>query len=160
MAVPARFGRQASSLLARRCTSDAHPIYRSFSTHTALPKPPSQLLLQKNPTWQQPRRFSRTSRSRAEVQPAPRAEAYLASGAVEPGKNLVDVKKVLVIGSGGLSIGQAGEFDYSGESIGIAGLYKRPNRGRHVSHLVGWAVSLSESLNWLVTSWFSIRSGF
>ena len=27
----------------------------------------------------------------------------------------VDVKKVLVVGSGGLSIGQAGEFDYSGE---------------------------------------------
>lgn len=27
-----------------------------------------------------------------------------------------DVKKVLVVGSGGLSIGQAGEFDYSGES--------------------------------------------
>lgn len=27
---------------------------------------------------------------------------------------LVNVKKVLVIGSGGLSIGQAGEFDYSG----------------------------------------------
>lgn len=26
----------------------------------------------------------------------------------------MDVKKVLVIGSGGLSIGQAGEFDYSG----------------------------------------------
>lgn len=33
---------------------------------------------------------------------------------IEPGKNLVNVKKVLVIGSGGLSIGQAGEFDYSG----------------------------------------------
>lgn len=30
------------------------------------------------------------------------------------GINLVDVHKVLVIGSGGLSIGQAGEFDYSG----------------------------------------------
>ena len=28
----------------------------------------------------------------------------------------MDVKKVLVIGSGGLSIGQAGEFDYSGMS--------------------------------------------
>ena len=28
----------------------------------------------------------------------------------------MDVKKVLVIGSGGLTIGQAGEFDYSGES--------------------------------------------
>lgn len=26
----------------------------------------------------------------------------------------IDVKKVLVVGSGGLSIGQAGEFDYSG----------------------------------------------
>jgi hypothetical protein len=49
------------------------------------------------------------------VQPAPKAEAYLSSGAIKPGKNLVDVKKVLVIGSGGLSIGQAGEFDYSGE---------------------------------------------
>lgn len=30
---------------------------------------------------------------------------------------LVDVKKVLVVGSGGLSIGQAGEFDYSGELV-------------------------------------------
>lgn len=28
---------------------------------------------------------------------------------------LVEVKKVLVVGSGGLTIGQAGEFDYSGE---------------------------------------------
>lgn len=27
---------------------------------------------------------------------------------------LVDVKKVVIVGSGGLSIGQAGEFDYSG----------------------------------------------
>ncbi|CAI5755684.1 unnamed protein product [Candida verbasci] len=32
----------------------------------------------------------------------------------ENASNLVDVSKVLVIGSGGLSIGQAGEFDYSG----------------------------------------------
>lgn len=41
--------------------------------------------------------------------------AYLASGEVAGERHLVDVKKVLVIGSGGLSIGQAGEFDYSGE---------------------------------------------
>lgn len=54
-------------------------------------------------------------RRHAAAQSAPSAEAYLASGAIEPGKNLVDVKKVLVIGSGGLSIGQAGEFDYSGK---------------------------------------------
>jgi carbamoylphosphate synthase large subunit len=33
----------------------------------------------------------------------------------------VDVKKVLVIGSGGLSIGQAGEFDYSGMRTTIFG---------------------------------------
>src|SRR2546423_15671192 len=31
----------------------------------------------------------------------------------------VDVKKVLVVGSGGLSIGQAGEFDYSGNKVNI-----------------------------------------
>ena len=46
---------------------------------------------------------------------APNAKAYLASGVVKKAENKVDVKKVLVIGSGGLSIGQAGEFDYSGK---------------------------------------------
>lgn len=29
-------------------------------------------------------------------------------------KNCLQVSKVLILGSGGLSIGQAGEFDYSG----------------------------------------------
>ena len=33
---------------------------------------------------------------------------------------MVNVKKVLVIGSGGLSIGQAGEFDYSGVQMSAA----------------------------------------
>lgn len=33
---------------------------------------------------------------------------------VIPPPERIDVKKVLVLGSGGLSIGQAGEFDYSG----------------------------------------------
>ena len=47
-------------------------------------------------------------------QEAPSAQAYIQSGVVGNKKKLVDVKKVLVIGSGGLSIGQAGEFDYSG----------------------------------------------
>lgn len=28
-------------------------------------------------------------------------------------------RKVLLLGSGGLSIGQAGEFDYSGSQVGI-----------------------------------------
>lgn len=37
------------------------------------------------------------------------------SAKVLPKLEKPDVKKVLVVGSGGLSIGQAGEFDYSGE---------------------------------------------
>jgi carbamoyl-phosphate synthase large subunit len=37
------------------------------------------------------------------------------SSKVLPKLEKPDVKKVLVVGSGGLSIGQAGEFDYSGE---------------------------------------------
>ena len=49
------------------------------------------------------------------AQPAPNPKAYLESGAIKP-QEQVDVKKVLVIGSGGLAIGQAGEFDYSGMS--------------------------------------------
>jgi len=36
-------------------------------------------------------------------------------GFVEPQK--VEPKKVLILGSGGLSIGQAGEFDYSGSQV-------------------------------------------
>ena len=38
------------------------------------------------------------------------------SAKVLPKLTKPDVKKVLVVGSGGLSIGQAGEFDYSGRS--------------------------------------------
>lgn len=47
-------------------------------------------------------------------QEVPNAQAYISSGVLARPRDLVDVKKVLVIGSGGLSIGQAGEFDYSG----------------------------------------------
>jgi carbamoyl-phosphate synthase large subunit len=65
---------------------------------------------------QQLRLFSSCLRRLAtEAQPAPSAHSYLASGAIKRSADLVDVKKVLVIGSGGLSIGQAGEFDYSGK---------------------------------------------
>ena len=49
------------------------------------------------------------------TQAAQNPQAYLQSGVVKPREH-VDVKKVLVIGSGGLAIGQAGEFDYSGLS--------------------------------------------
>ncbi len=40
--------------------------------------------------------------------------AYPGAQLLQDKQQLVDVSKVLVIGSGGLSIGQAGEFDYSG----------------------------------------------
>jgi carbamoyl-phosphate synthase large subunit len=61
------------------------------------------------------RPFSHTALRRSEkTQKAPNAQAYLNSGAISGPRDLVDVQKVLVIGSGGLAIGQAGEFDYSG----------------------------------------------
>ena len=63
---------------------------------------------------QQRRSFARTQKWGITGEEAPSASAYLSSGIASGEKDLVDVKKVLVIGSGGLSIGQAGEFDYSG----------------------------------------------
>jgi carbamoyl-phosphate synthase large subunit len=62
------------------------------------------------------RSFSKTAARKNATEEAPNAQAYLNSGAIAGARDLVDVKKVLVIGSGGLAIGQAGEFDYSGES--------------------------------------------
>lgn len=61
------------------------------------------------------RTFAVSARFRITGLEAPSAQAYISSGILAGRKNLVDVKKVLVIGSGGLSIGQAGEFDYSGK---------------------------------------------
>lgn len=68
---------------------------------------------------QQPKRLGTVSivrpYSSSAVESAPNPKAYLDSGVIKPKQN-VQVKKVLVIGSGGLAIGQAGEFDYSGSS--------------------------------------------
>lgn len=85
----------------------------------------SQLCPRIVPMFQQPlratqcrqiRTFKSSPRRRITGQEAPSAQAYISSGILGGNKNLVDVKKVIVIGSGGLSIGQAGEFDYSGRS--------------------------------------------
>lgn len=119
MVLAARCG-QAASLLRQRClaeTRSALPL-RSFSSQPVR-STASALRQQKvlSPARsQQLRSFSSSLRRLADAQKTPSADSYLASGVVKPGSNLVDVKKVLVIGSGGLSIGQAGEFDYSGES--------------------------------------------
>lgn len=62
--------------------------------------------------------LSTSSKCQAQInlaaQEKPTANAYFASGRIKEATSLVNVQKVLVIGSGGLSIGQAGEFDYSG----------------------------------------------
>lgn len=115
MATSARCLRQVSSTLLQQARpAVARPSIRAFSTH--LTQNNNHLLSSREPYWLQKSKFTRQIRRYAAVQEAPRAEAYLDSGVIEPGKNLVDVKKVLVIGSGGLAIGQAGEFDYSGIS--------------------------------------------
>lgn len=59
------------------------------------------------------RGFSVASVRRATETP-PDTSAYLNSRFIGGVGKKVDVDKVLVVGSGGLSIGQAGEFDYSG----------------------------------------------
>ena len=61
--------------------------------------------------------FSTITARQITGQEAPSARSYIDSGVIAGSKKLVDVKKVLVIGSGGLSIGQAGEFDYSGMAV-------------------------------------------
>lgn len=46
-----------------------------------------------------------------------RIQQYLSANCLPPPPSIADVgrpRKVLLLGSGGLSIGQAGEFDYSG----------------------------------------------
>lgn len=114
MASSARCLRQVSSVLLQQARPVlARPSVRAFSSQL-LQQKDKHLLAPKEPYWLQTRKFTRSTRRYAAVQEAPKADAYLNSGVIEPNKNLVDVKKVLVIGSGGLSIGQAGEFDYSG----------------------------------------------
>ncbi|KAL2113630.1 hypothetical protein VUR80DRAFT_3084 [Thermomyces stellatus] len=75
----------------------------------------------------------RASATAADPQNPPSSQAYIDSGVVKAVAD-VNVKKVLVIGSGGLSIGQAGEFDYSGsqalkalKEAGVASVLINPN---------------------------------
>ncbi|KAK8137732.1 carbamoyl-phosphate synthase arginine-specific large chain [Apiospora sp. TS-2023a] len=111
---------------------------------TALPR--RQLTTVTAPTYSKLLAQSRTSelvqkrtlscsavRCNATIQEAPSSKAYIESGIIKP-KDIVDVKKVLVIGSGGLAIGQAGEFDYSGsqalkalKEAGVASVLINPN---------------------------------
>lgn len=49
-------------------------------------------------------------------------------GTLDPSE-VVRPKKVLILGSGGLSIGQAGEFDYSGSQVSLESLLIRDEQG-------------------------------
>lgn len=111
------FGRlagRAPALTARlRCIAPSTTA-RTFTTRSARPLASLRSNTESPAALRQLRAFTHVSSTWNKTQEAPNAHAYLDSGAVPGARDLVDVKKVLVIGSGGLSIGQAGEFDYSG----------------------------------------------
>lgn len=109
-----------SRKLLQQCS--AKPTQRAFFTSTAA-KPGALVRIARSVTSSvksheclHTRAFTSCAARQAAGQEPPNTKSYLASGALaSESSKLVDVKKVLVIGSGGLSIGQAGEFDYSGK---------------------------------------------
>jgi carbamoyl-phosphate synthase large subunit len=102
-----RHGRRVPRALPSRSFSSVSPLSASASCRVSIAsaRPANSKRLG---TLKVMRAYSSTA-----VQDAPNPKAYLDSGVIKPHQT-VDVKKVLVIGSGGLAIGQAGEFDYSG----------------------------------------------
>ncbi|SMR52987.1 unnamed protein product [Zymoseptoria tritici ST99CH_1E4] len=132
MALSPRLARQLQKELLSNASRQVAPriARRTFlSPSTARSTPQTKLV------HRQHRQFSHTAvRAASQAEVAPNAKAYLESGAIAGGQNLVDVNKVLVIGSGGLAIGQAGEFDYSGsqclkalKEAGIKSILINPN---------------------------------
>jgi len=139
MAMSMKFaGRAPSAVLRHGRRLPAAIPRRHFVAATS--RGPSQILATTNtssPVFQkQQRNFTVSARAlnaSIATQEAPNPKAYLESGVIKP-KDIVDVKKVLVIGSGGLAIGQAGEFDYSGsqalkalKEAGVASVLINPN---------------------------------
>lgn len=122
--------------LLRNCTRRVPvPAARSVRNFTVATSNGSARLQAQAQQLVQKRNFVSSARclAAAATQSAPNPRAYLESGVVKP-KASVDVKKVLVIGSGGLAIGQAGEFDYSGsqalkalKEAGVASVLINPN---------------------------------
>ena len=114
MALSTRFAGRTYSLL-RQVRVPASPA-RTFTTRASTTCLYTKTQAPTGKHTRQVRLFSGSTARRNQTQTAPSAKAYLESGVVKGAANPVNVKKVLVIGSGGLSIGQAGEFDYSGGS--------------------------------------------
>ena len=58
---------------------------------------------------------------------ADRLAEHLSDGKILATTSIPAPRKVLVLGSGGLSIGQAGEFDYSGSQVSLVGCLLVPH---------------------------------
>lgn len=117
MALPALRGRQALSSIGQRYRSSVLGIssLRTFSVNACYKRPCHFRYLHKTLAAYNCRSFvSNVGKLGPE---SSNTSAYLSGCAIKGVDELVDVKKVLVIGSGGISIGQAGEFDYSGTSM-------------------------------------------
>lgn len=112
----------------RTAAPSSSSLLRSSAARTATPsslglrRPARALALARNP--QQKRGYAVAAPAVGAYGPtdeptlnSPSELARRISAKVLPKLEKPDVKKVLVVGSGGLSIGQAGEFDYSGEFL-------------------------------------------
>ncbi|KAI9679961.1 MAG: carbamoyl-phosphate synthase (glutamine-hydrolyzing) cpa2 [Caeruleum heppii] len=114
MALLARAARPTCLLVRRQTSTTPSTFRRSLTSQCSVSTVNARSTKPLLSPYQPARAFSRSCPKRVASQEAPTAQSYLASGVIAGARDLVDVKKVLVIGSGGLSIGQAGEFDYSG----------------------------------------------
>ena len=100
----------SSALLARKAQSSSSStthLLRSPAVHAGRGRPLSTTAARKDAA-------ATTTAPESGTLTSPSDLARKLSEAVLPRIPRPDVKKVLVVGSGGLSIGQAGEFDYSG----------------------------------------------
>lgn len=134
MALCGRLARRATALPTQLRSISSPTASRSLVSRASRPLLSLQTARESPAAYRQLRAFSKVSATWNQTQEAPNAQAYLNSGAIAGARNLVDVKKVLVIGSGGLSIGQAGEFDYSGsqalkalKEAGVRSVLVNPN---------------------------------
>jgi len=114
--MPTALGSRAPALLrqSQRLAPHARPLStRAFWTRSANPTVRACAYTAQS-KFAQKRLFTATAAA-AQAQPAPSTNAYLQNLPSSIVKTpAADIKKVLVVGSGGLAIGQAGEFDYSG----------------------------------------------
>ncbi|KAJ4296269.1 carbamoyl-phosphate synthase (glutamine-hydrolyzing) cpa2 [Kalmusia sp. IMI 367209] len=134
MALCGRLARRAPALSGQYRALTSPAASRSFVSRASRPLASLRTTNESTSAYRQLRAFTKISATWNQTQEAPNAQAYLNSGAIAGARDLVDVKKVLVIGSGGLSIGQAGEFDYSGsqalkalKEAGVKSVLLNPN---------------------------------